>query len=45
MTGKEKIMHLYLLQFGIMPGNGTPFPGYLIQTDDGTNVLIDTGRR
>ena len=36
-------MRLYLLQFGIFAASGTPFPGYLIQTDDGRNVLIDTG--
>ena len=36
-------MRLYLLLYGSNSANGTPFPGYLIQTDDGTNVLIDTG--
>lgn len=36
-------MRLYLLQYGTNSGTGTPYPGYLIQTDDGTNVLIDTG--
>lgn len=36
-------MRLYLLQLGIAPDSGTPFPGYLIQTDDGTNVVVDTG--
>lgn len=37
-------MWLYLLQLGILPDLGnTPIPGYLIQTDDGKNILIDTG--
>jgi N-acyl homoserine lactone hydrolase len=37
-------MRLYLLQLGLMPAfGGVPVPGYLIQTDDGTNVLVDTG--
>jgi N-acyl homoserine lactone hydrolase len=36
-------MRLYLLLYGTNSANGTPFPGYLIQTDDGTNVLVDTG--
>ena len=37
-------MRLYLLQLGLLPTFGdVALPGYLIQTDDGTNVLIDTG--
>lgn len=36
-------MRLYLLLYGTNSANGTPFPGYLIQTGDGTNVLVDTG--
>ena len=36
-------MRLYLFAYGVNPANGTPYPGYLIQTDDGTNVLVDTG--
>jgi len=37
-------MRLYVLQLGLLPEFGnTALPGYLIQTDDGTNVLIDTG--
>ncbi|MDQ6833859.1 MAG: MBL fold metallo-hydrolase [Chloroflexota bacterium] len=36
-------MRLYLFVYGINSANGTPYPGYLIQTDDGTNVLVDTG--
>ena len=36
-------MRLYLFLYGTNAANGTPYPGYLIQTDDGTNVLVDTG--
>ena len=37
-------MRLYLLQLGLLPSFGdVAIPGYLIQTDDGVNVLIDTG--
>lgn len=36
-------MRLYLMQFGIQTGTGVPVPGYLIQTDDGQNILVDTG--
>ena len=36
-------MRLYLFQMALMPTNGIPAVSYLIQTDDGTNVLIDTG--
>jgi N-acyl homoserine lactone hydrolase len=36
-------MRLYLLNFGSNAASGTPYPGYLIQTDDGKNILVDTG--
>jgi N-acyl homoserine lactone hydrolase len=38
-------MRLYLLQTAVYTdGDGrAPFPAYLIQTDDGKNVLVDTG--
>ena len=36
-------MRLYLLHYGTHSTTGTPYPGYLIQTDDGTNILVDTG--
>lgn len=36
-------MRLYPLLLGVIKGPGVPIPGYLIQTGDGTNVLIDTG--
>lgn len=35
-------VRLYLLQLAIGE-DGTPIPGYLIQTSDGKNILIDTG--
>ncbi|NTU81517.1 MAG: N-acyl homoserine lactonase family protein [Chloroflexales bacterium] len=35
-------MRLYLFHLG-QTGSGSPAPGYLIQTDDGQNILIDTG--
>ena len=36
-------MRLYLMVLAISGPQGDPAPSYLIQTDDGTNVLIDTG--
>jgi N-acyl homoserine lactone hydrolase len=36
-------MRLYLFQLALHPENGIPAPGYLIQTDDGDTILIDTG--
>ncbi|MGV1832118.1 N-acyl homoserine lactonase family protein [Agrobacterium vitis] len=36
-------MRLYLLHLGLMQPGDVPVPGYLIQTPDGINILIDTG--
>ena len=37
-------MRLYVLQLGLSPAlDNTALPGYLIRTDDGANVLVDTG--
>lgn len=36
-------MRLYILRMGMSATTGTPIPAYLIQTDDGTNVLVDSG--
>lgn len=36
-------MKLYLMQLALLQPLGVPVPGYLIQTDDDKNVLIDTG--
>ena len=33
---------LYLFQFGNMPEYQIPIGCYLVQTDDGKNILIDT---
>ncbi|MGA7670027.1 MAG: N-acyl homoserine lactonase family protein [Nitrolancea sp.] len=35
-------MRLYVMQLGLSD-IGSPVPGYLIQTDDGKNVLVDSG--
>lgn len=37
------VTRLYLLVYGRNEASGSPAPGYLIQTDDGKNVLVDTG--
>ena len=36
-------MRLSLLQLGVFAGADAPVPGYLVQTDDGVTILIDTG--
>jgi N-acyl homoserine lactone hydrolase len=36
-------MKLYLMQIAAFVGTEAPIPTYLVQTDDGVNVLIDTG--
>lgn len=36
-------MRLYLLQMALVPASGVPAVSYLIQTDDGTHVLVDSG--
>ncbi|GEM_PF-5024089 len=36
-------MRLYLMVLARSGEQGDPVPSYLIQTDDGINVLIDTG--
>jgi N-acyl homoserine lactone hydrolase len=36
-------MKLYLLKLALIQPVGVPVPGYLIQANDGTNILIDTG--
>lgn len=37
-------MRLYIMQLGVNPTMGSsPYPGYLIQADDGSNILVDTG--
>ncbi len=41
-TQQSTPIRLYLLQLGLVE-DGTPIPGYLIQTSDGKNILVDTG--
>lgn len=36
-------VRLYLMQVALMPIRNAPIVSYLIQTDDGTNILIDSG--
>lgn len=36
-------MKLYFMQLGILRAMRAPIPGYAIQTDDGINVLVDSG--
>lgn len=38
-------MRLYIMHLGVVLEGSLPIPGYLIRTDDRTNVLIDTGYR
>lgn len=37
------VKRLYLMQVGTMPEYQIPIVGYLVQTDDGQNILIDSG--
>lgn len=36
-------MRLYVMQMGLSLQSGSPNPAYLVQTDEGLNVLIDSG--
>lgn len=36
-------MRLYMLYLGTMQPGDIPVPGYLIQTDEGINILVDSG--
>ncbi|MDH6268587.1 N-acyl homoserine lactone hydrolase [Rhizobium sp. SG_E_25_P2] len=36
-------MRLYLIHLGVMQPGEIPVPSYLVQTNDGANILIDTG--
>ncbi len=40
---QNAVKRLYLMQVGSMPEYQIPIVGYLVQTDDGRNILIDTG--
>jgi N-acyl homoserine lactone hydrolase len=43
MMSQTAMKRLYLMQVGIMPEYQIPLVCYLVQTDDGKNILIDTG--
>jgi N-acyl homoserine lactone hydrolase len=40
---RSAVKRLYLMQVGSMPEYNIPIPCYLVQTDDGSNILIDSG--
>ncbi len=43
ITHQSAVTRLYLMQVGSMPDYQIPIVCYLVQTDDGRNILIDTG--
>ena len=43
VTGIIWCMRLYLMQLGMRLDGTAHIPGYLVQTDDGQNILIDSG--
>ena len=43
MTSQNASRRFYLMQVGIVPEYEIPIVCYLVQTDDGNNILIDTG--
>jgi len=43
IMSQNAVKRLYLMQVGSMPEYQIPIVGYLVQTDDGKNILIDTG--
>jgi N-acyl homoserine lactone hydrolase len=43
MMNQNTPQRLYLMQVGLMPQYDIPIVCYLVQTDDGKNVLIDSG--
>ena len=40
---QNAVKRLYLMQVGSMPEYQVPIVCYLVQTDDGKNILIDSG--
>lgn len=40
---QNAVKRLYFMQVGSMPDYDVPIVGYLVQTEDGKNILIDTG--
>ncbi len=43
MVSQTAVKRLYLMQVGSMPDYRIPIVCYLVQTDDGRNILIDSG--
>ena len=43
MVSQTAVKRLYLMQVGSMPDYQIPIVCYLVQTDDGRNILIDSG--
>jgi N-acyl homoserine lactone hydrolase len=43
MMSQNAVKRLYLMQVGSMPEYHIPIVCYLVQTDDGRNILIDSG--
>ncbi len=43
MKSQNAVKRLYLMQVGSMPEYEIPIVCYLVQTDDGRNILIDSG--
>jgi N-acyl homoserine lactone hydrolase len=43
IMSQNAVKRLYLMQVGVMPEYDIPIVCYLVQTDDGKNILIDTG--
>src|ERR1043165_7474266 len=43
MMSQNTVKRLYLMLVGIMPEYQIPIVCYLVQTDDGKNILIDSG--
>jgi N-acyl homoserine lactone hydrolase len=42
-TNSAPPQRLYLMQVATIPQGNLPFVCYLVQTGDGTNILIDSG--
>jgi N-acyl homoserine lactone hydrolase len=43
IMSRNGVKRLYLMQVGLMPDYGIPIVCYLVQTDDSSNILIDSG--
>jgi N-acyl homoserine lactone hydrolase len=43
IMSQNAVKRLYLMQVGSMPEYHIPIVGYLVQTDDGKHILIDSG--